>query len=348
MDLSARTHPEKGRGGHPMLRKSILIILILILAGLAQGQEFAKVGTMGAQFLKIDMDAKSAAMGSASMAFSNDAGAMFRNPAGLIYVRNSSFVATYAPWFADINLYGAAFAHNFGPYGIFGIHFIHLNSGQMDETTVDQQQGTGRTFSTGDLVLGLSYARNLTDKFAIGGNMRWIHEDLWISKSNVFGVDIGFLYDTGFKTLRMGMSVKNFGSKFNLNPNSYLDFDNGDTLSTPSQFLQYDLPIEFVFGLSADPFKNAMHRVSVAADAIHPSDNLERIQLGAEYAYQEKAFLRAGYIFRHDTAGLNAGAGVMLPLEGYRLGVDYAFSNFTILDNVHRFTLRFEFGAPKN
>jgi hypothetical protein len=329
-----------------MLRKSILIILVLGLAATAQSQEFAKVGTMGAQFLKVDMDARSAAMGSASMAFSNDAGAAFGNPAGLVYVRNSSFVATYAPWFADINLYGASLAHNFGGYGVVGLHFIHLNSGEMEETTVDQQQGTGQTFSTTNLAIGLSYARHLTDKFAIGGNARWIHEDLWVAQSNVFGVDIGFLYETGYKTLRMGMTVKNFGSKFNLN-NNYWDLDNGDSLSTPSEFLPYDLPIEFIFGLAVDPVNNPVHQITLAVDAIHPSDNLERLQIGAEYGYQKTAFLRAGYIFRHDTGGLNAGAGVLVPMSGYRLGIDYAFSNYTILDNVHRFTLRFEFGGPK-
>ena len=35
-------------------------------------------------------------------------------------------------------------------------------------------------------------------------------------------------------------------------------------------------------------------------------------------------------------------------MSGYRLAIDYAFSNYTILENVHRFTFRFQFGAkPK-
>ncbi len=326
-----------------MLRHSILIILLLtLLSWTAQGQEFAKVGTMGAQFLKIDLDARSVAMGSASMAFSRDAGATFRNPAGLINVENSSFVASYAPWFADINLYGASLAHNFGPIGVFGAHFIYLNSGDMEETTVEQQQGTGNMFSTNDYALGLSYARRLTDKFAVGGNVRWIHEDLYVSATSVFGVDVGLLYDTGYKTLRMGMTIKNFGSKFKL-PDTYQDYDNGVPLSDQSNYLQYDLPIEFAFGLAMDPYKSSEYRLSVVLDAIHPSDNYERLQLGGEFALWESAFLRGGYIFRHDTAGLNAGAGISLPMSGYHLGIDYAFSNYTILDNIHRFTFRFNF-----
>jgi hypothetical protein len=329
-----------------MMRRLLLIILLAGLVIPAQGQEFAKVGTMGAQFLKIDLDARSVAMGSASMAFSRDAGAAFRNPAGLVHIPGSSFIASYAPWFADINLYGASFARNFGPYGVAGIHFIYLNSGEMEETTVDQQQGTGHMFSVSDFALGASYARRLTDKFSIGGNVRWIYEDLYVSKASVFGVDIGFLYDTGFKTLRMGMSIKNFGSKFNLDPGTYQDYDNGVALSDPSDYLAYDLPVEFAFGLAMEPYQSPEHRISLAADYLHPSDNIERTHVGAEYAYLETAFLRAGYIFRHDTAGLNAGAGVLIPLSGYKLGIDYAFSNYTILDNVHRFTLRFQFGGP--
>lgn len=325
-----------------MLRKGFIIVLVLGLMAPALGQEFAKVGTMGAQFLKIDLDARSVAMASAGMAFANDAGATFGNPAGLVFVERSSFIASYAPWFADINLYGAALAHNFGPIGVFGVHFIFLDSGEMDETTVQYQQGTGNTFSVSNYALGMSYARKLTDKFSIGGNLRWIHEDLWVSTSSVFGVDMGLMYDTGFRSLRLGMSIRNFGSKFNL-PDTYSDYDNGVLLPEETEYLDYDLPIEFAFGAAMDPIKTFSQRVSVVLDAIHPSDNLERLLLGAEYAYLETAFLRAGYIFRHDTAGLNAGAGVSVPMVGYQLGIDYAFSNYTILDNVHRFSFRFKF-----
>ncbi len=112
-----------------MMRRLLLIILLAGLAVPAPAQEFAKVGTMGGQFLKIDLDARSVAMGSAGMAFSTDAGAAFRNPAGLVHIAGSSFVA--------------------------------------------------------------SYARRLTDKFSIGGNVRWIYEDLYVSKASGFGVDIG-------------------------------------------------------------------------------------------------------------------------------------------------------------
>jgi hypothetical protein len=281
-------------------------------------------------------------MASASMAFANDAGAAFGNPAGLVFVDRSSFIASYAPWFVDINLYGASLAHNFGQIGVFGIHFIYLDSGEMEETTVAQQQGTGNTFSVSDFAVGFSYARKLTDKFFLGGNLRWIHQDLYVSSASVFGVDMGLMYDTGFRTLRLGMSIKNFGSKFNL-PDTYSDYDNGVLLPEESEYLDYDLPIEFAFGVSMDPYKTFNQRLSVVLDAIHPSDNLERLQLGAEYAYLETAFLRAGYIFRHDTAGLNAGAGVSVPMSGYLLGIDYAFSNYTILDDVHRFSFRFKF-----
>ena len=325
-----------------MLRKSFLIVLLLVLVSPTLGQEFAKVGTMGAQFLKIDLDARSVAMASASMANCNDAGATFSNPAGLVQVENSSFIACYAPWFVDINISGGALAHNFGAIGVLGVHFIYLDSGEMEETTVDNQQGTGQTFSVSNFALGFSYARRLTDKFSVGGNLRWIHEDLWVSSTSVYGVDVGLIYDTGFRSVRMGMTIRNFGSKFSL-PDTYQDYDNGLALTEKSEYLEYDLPIEFAFGLAMNPLSTPEHRITVALDGVHPSDNYERLHFGAEYGFLETAFLRAGYIFRHDTAGLNAGAGVYLPMSGYRLGVDYAFSNYTILDNVHRFSLRFNF-----
>jgi hypothetical protein len=268
---------------------------------------------------------------------------VFGNPAGLVHIQRSSFVASYVPWFADVNLYGGSLAHNFGQYGVFGVHFIYLDSGEMDVTTVEDQQGEfSGTFSVSDFALGLSYARKLTDKFAIGGNFRWIHEDLWVSETSVFSVDVGLSYDTGYRNMRLGMNVRNFGSKFIL-PDTYQDYDNGTPLTDPSDYLDYDLPIEFAFGLALEPYVDFSHRISVAIDGVHPSDNLERVHVGTEYAYMETAFLRAGYVFRHDTAGLCAGAGASLPMAGYKLGIDYAFSNYTILDNVHRFSFRFTF-----
>jgi len=138
-------------------------------------QEFAKVGTMGGPISEIDLDARSVAMGSASMAFSSDAGAAFRNPAGWSN-RRLQFYRLLCALVRRHQPVRRRFRPQLRSYGVAGIHFIYLNSGEMEETTVDQQQGTGSMFSVSDFAFGLSYARRLTDKFSIGGNLRWIHE----------------------------------------------------------------------------------------------------------------------------------------------------------------------------
>jgi hypothetical protein len=55
----------------------LVVSLVCILAGNGFSQEFAKVGTAGAQFLKIGVGGRGTAMGEAYDAVCNDASSMF-------------------------------------------------------------------------------------------------------------------------------------------------------------------------------------------------------------------------------------------------------------------------------
>ena len=107
------------------MKKSIFIIicLILIFCGTVFSQEFAKVGTAGAQFLKIGVDARAVAMSEAYSAICNDASAIFWNPSGLAFIENTSAIVSHAEWLADINFNAAAIAKTFS-FGIQPLHTI--------------------------------------------------------------------------------------------------------------------------------------------------------------------------------------------------------------------------------
>ena len=66
------------------------------------GQSFAKVGIVGAQFLKIEVGARSLAMGSASMAAVNDASAVFWNPSGLSSIGTTSAINYQTHFFGGL------------------------------------------------------------------------------------------------------------------------------------------------------------------------------------------------------------------------------------------------------
>ena len=316
---------------------AILIAVSLLLAGSAvQAEEFAKVGTVGSQFLKIPVGARGVAMGNAFAALSNDHTAMFWNPAGLVNIKNTGIMLEQVNWLVDINYNAVAAATNLGSFWSVGIFASTLNSGDIPETTVQQPNGTGNNFSVTDMMAGVTVATRLTDKFSFGANVKYVREDLAGEIASTMAVDVGTMYDTRWNTVRLAMAIRNFGPEIQLD-GGYNDFDNGTQASEETEFLPYHFPMTFRLGVAFDPVMTATQRVTLIGELEHPNDNLERVNIGSEYAFQEMFFLRGGYTFRHDTLGLSAGLGAKWNM----FAIDYAFSNFGILDSVHRFSIQF-------
>ncbi|MBU1949760.1 MAG: hypothetical protein KJ970_02350, partial [Candidatus Eisenbacteria bacterium] len=61
----------------------IMFCFLLLPVPAFGAREFAKVGTIGGQFLKIPMGARPVAMGSAYVSLADDANSVFWNPAGI-------------------------------------------------------------------------------------------------------------------------------------------------------------------------------------------------------------------------------------------------------------------------
>jgi len=359
-----------------MKRISVFIFLLLfIVAGASLGQEFAKVGTAGAQFLKIGVGARGVAMGEAYDAVCDDASSIFWNPAGLAFVKKNSALFGHANWLADIKYDAAAFAHNLGSAGVVGLSFSYLSSGDIMETTVEMQEGTGNYFNTANLMLGASYARMLTDRFSIGGNIKYIEERLADEKASAWGVDIGILYYTGFKSLRLGMSIRNFGPEMQFS-GTYKDYDNGNWVIDAAtgkpmekKYLPYYMPMTFKISLAYNLIEKENTFMTVAADLAHPNDNVEKLNLGTEIKLMKVLAIRFGYtgligvMKREDievenegtpnevtykvhnyTQNLGAGIGVIMNLKGLgEFNLDYGYTDFGVLDWVHRMSVTLNF-----
>ncbi len=352
------------------------ICLMLILPVAVFGQEFAKVGTAGAQFLKIGIGARGVAMSDAYSAVCNDASSIFWNPAGLIHVGNFSSIFAHAEWLVDMDYDAAAIAKNLGPIGVVGISFAYLTSGDIEETTVEQQEGTGRFFDTGDLMIGLTFARQLSDKFSVGGNLKYIEERLDTEKSRAWAVDFGTLYYTGFNSLRMGMYIRNFGPEMKID-GTYNDLDNGTVILDPEtlepqnkEYLAFHMPMAFAVGIAYDFFEsNDLYKMTTAIDLLHPNDNVEKLNIGAELTLFNMLSLRAGYVSPFNLLGreddeienrdepdeytvkvynymqsFSAGVGFNLNVPGLgAAALDYAYTDFGVLDWVHRASLVISF-----
>tara|TARA_B100000315_G_C14312024_1_gene466816 strand:- start:289 stop:732 length:444 start_codon:yes stop_codon:yes gene_type:complete len=138
------------------------------------------------------------------------------------------------------------------------------------------------------------------------------------------------------------MSVRNFGPDMQLG-GTYVDYDEGNEILDSDTdepetypFRPYGLPLTFRFGVSANPYKTETGNLIVAIVGEHPADNVERVNLGAEYTLMKFFVGRAGYVFNHDTRSTSFGVGLRdFPIAGLgRVNFDLALSQFSLFDPV--------------
>jgi len=305
-------------------KRYIVVLILLLLPGVIYGQ--AKVGTAGAQFLEIGVSARANGMGDAFVAVSNDATAMYYNPAGLTQLYDREVVLTHVDYPAQMSYEFAGLAYPLTRFGgVLGLGFYMFNGGDFEETTYEYPLGTGRTFGAREYALGMSYGRNLTDRFSIGLTLKFIDELYEEERSSGWAADVGTSYDTGFRNFKISMVITNFGPDMTF-------------VKEP-----YPLPINFRFGGAIDVLESEHHKGVFAVEAQHPSDNLEKYNAGFEYSYQDRYFLRAGEKFNYDEGTFSVGGGLRIPVNKMELRLDYGYQDFGRLDQIHRFTLGFKF-----
>lgn len=324
----------------------LLFICLIPVPNMVYGQgSFSKVGTSGAHFLDISPDARYAGMANTAVSLIHStAMAVFYNPASLVHVDWASASFGSVNWFADIGYTSAALSSPIGRWSV-GLHYRSLDTGPITITTVDEQGGTGSTYAWKDMALGVSAARFLADRFSFGANLYFISESIseFGLSANAVGVDLGTLYLTRFRSLRIGMSVKNFGPEMVIKDEEgkiaeFEDYADGEILPEKEAYRPFHMPLQFQVGISYDFLESSdSHNLTVALDGVHPNDSFERLSVGVEYDYRGLIFIRGGFYSTHDTA-LNM-VGVGARLVGF--GVDYAISNYRLLGLVHQFTISF-------
>jgi opacity protein-like surface antigen len=294
-------------------------------------------------------------MGSAFVAVSDDATAMYWNPSGITKVENFSVAFDHTEWFADLAYNYVAAAYSLGGFGTVGVSFTSSDYGDMKVTTIDQPNGTGEMFSVSDVSFSLAYAINLTDNFSIGISPKVVSQSIWKMNAVGFGVDLGVQYVTPFDGAVLAMSISNFGSKMELSGSNTdllidMDLDNdGTNDKTPASLLmdEWALPLNFRVGVSYQPIRLGQHVLTLAVEAMHPNDNYESVNVGGEYAFSNFLFLRGGYkslFLDKSEEGLTLGMGLKQNLLGnVAIIVDYAYQDFGRLGDIQKFTLGVNF-----
>lgn len=325
------------------MKKLILVIMVISICMMSIVPAHAtirKLAQTGIHLLKVDMSARAAAMGSAYMMVGNGADALFYNPAGITRSQNRyNIFVSQTPWIADITYSAAALVHDLGNIGTVGFTFITADYGDFIGTEVSSTEAKGYKdtgmLDIGAYTFGVGYARDLTNKFSIGAQVKYVSQHLGSNlldsdervENRVSGLayDIGTIFYPGYKSLRVGMTVRNFAAQY-----EYQDEP-------------FELPLTFTIGaamdmldLMGDDHENAF---ILSLDAVHPRDFTERIHVGGEFLFMDMLALRAGYKYNYDEEGLTLGAGIQYSLSGINVKIDYAYSAMQIFDTVNRVSI---------
>jgi len=329
------------------VNKGLLLALLgamMIPAGL---QAQSKVGTTAAPFLGISVGPKAGAMGDAFVAMGSDATALFYNPGAISRSGKSQFLFSHTSWLVNTSFNWVGFVLNLDGENAVGVSFTSLDYGEEEVTTVLEPEGTGDFWTAGDMSIALTYARNLSDRFSIGGSAKYISQRIWHEKATAFAMDVGLLFITDFNNMRLGMSISNFGSDMRMDGNDLLhrvDLDpnvigHNENIVANLKTEAWPLPLFFRVGVAMDVLKFDQSRLTVAVDALRPSDNTETINIGAEFAFQNLFFVRGGYksLFREESdSGLTFGFGANVPVGGMmEWQLDYTFATYGLFEDVH-------------
>ena len=335
-----------------------LLIIFFTCSGLPQSSKnVSKVGTTAATFLEIGVGGTANALGGAYVSLANDATALYWNPAGIAGFEQNQLSIVHMNWIAETKLDYAALVLPLGELGTIGFSFTDLTMPDMMVRTVEMPEGTGEYFSAGDIAIGVSYSRKLTDRFSIGFSGKYIQESIWHMSASAFAIDAGTLFRTDlFGGMVIGASISNFGSQMKLDGRDTRTYERVDPTKLGStdqvpyiiDLDSWDLPLLFRIGVSTCPIHTDNYKWTVAVDALHPSDNYESMNVGTEFAYKDFVYIRGGYqsLFLPDhQGGLSLGVGVnsKMLFTNNIVSFDYAYRDFGKLESTHTFSVGITF-----
>lgn len=309
-----------------------------------------QVGTSMANFLKIGVGARALAMGGAYVAACDDITALYWNPGALDRLQQNEVIAQQTTWLVESDLYFFGASYRVLNWGTVGLSAYYFSSGNIEETTLTQPDGTGRTFSAYDLALGLTYSKMITDRFSSGITVKMIEESLDREKARSIALDIGSVFQTGFlNDMKIGMSLSNLGGQMSLD-GSDLSIQYSTNPDHPTRVVnanldteEWDIPLFFRFGLATNVMEREGNRLMVSSEVMDSRDFTHRLSLGSEWALRDMFFLRGGYKFNYDEDSFTLGGGINFERGGTQIRLDYAYGDFGVFDNTQRFSFIFAF-----
>jgi hypothetical protein len=336
---------------------SIILLVLIVSISLAQNR---KAGLNSMAFLNVGVGARNVGLGSAATSITNDVNQVFWNPAGSALKDESIQVAfNYDKWIGDLNHNCAAVAYNLRDIGTISLGIITLGVSDIpadrdvfpDIPTLQAQQidtKTSSTYSYMDMAISLTYAKYLLDNLSLGVSLKYLSETIDDMNSNTFAVDVGSNYNIGNVFQQDGIGIYDWKISAKM-----------CNLGGDIKFYDYPAPIPLTFsiGTSFMPVNLDATKLMILFDGVKPQDGPQYYVLGAEVGIMNMLSLRTGYkisysgskdegtrwreAFENTIEGISFGVGLKVPVEGYNINVDYAYTSMNYFDATHRISIRF-------
>ncbi len=257
-------------------------------------------------------------LGRAFVSLSGEASSAFFNPAATGFIDRSDFAAFHTSLFLNTNYDCLALSHPVGVLGVFSVSAGRLGTGSF--TSRDDYNRPGQEISASDILMGLSYGREVIGGLATGITVKGVGQEIGSNSGYGFGLDLGFQYRPPYaKGLVVGIGFNDL-----IQPRIKL-VDIRDKYETVSRYgLSYSRKVATQFG--AGGFFE-IEQIPGRDISYHP---------GLEMAFYDDYFLRVGY----DKDTPTFGAGIIY--GSFRL--DYAYEDIEYLGASHRVSLGISFG----
>ena len=319
------------------MRKTIFTIILLIFSiPILAGDETRK-GTTGAEQLLIPVGARGVATGGAFLSSLSGLEAIYYNPAGLGLMSGSEAMFSHMSYIADIGVSYFAVGTNVADLGSIALTYKTLDFGNIPVTTFDNPDGTGQTYSPGFFVVGLTYAKSVTNKVAAGFNFKIINESIMNTSASGIAIDFGVQYkfDNSFS---IAAAVKNIGTNMEYTgedlkirtevPGSGYGSGNGIYQADAESF---EIPSYFELSTSYNFIFNEQNNILLGTTFRNNNALEDQLKFGLEYGFQNIFFIRGGYDMLLENVddnvfGLALGAGLDYSFsDGIGVVFDYAY-----------------------
>lgn len=329
-----------------------LTALLSCLPAPAHAGSDERKGTNGALELALPVGPRGTALGNSVVGDATGIEAIFWNPAGLATIQGTEAMFSNTQYIANMKINYAAIATKMGDWGTMGLNAKVLSIGDVIVTTEAAPEGTGEVLQPTFTVMGVTYARQFTDRVLFGATANWVNESILNETANGLAFDFGVEYLTGWNGLRFGMAMKNFGGSMRFDGSDFetsVVLPSSDptsaarTLRTSSS--SFEMPSYFTLSASYDLMTNQDYGLKAMGGFQNNNFEGDNVSAGLEWNYKDTFGLRGSWLgsltsqfdpvtgnetvkFRSGTdiySGFALGAGAKMQVGGSKLGVDVAW-----------------------